>query len=87
MSHKTHTCEHCLMYDHMSGGCKEQASPNFGGQISPFTPSCQCYISTMAVYAKKTEQSDGARYAHWMICATPPQGFINSQITNIKNYE
>ena len=32
-------------------------------------------------------QSDGARYAHWMICATPPQGFINSQITNIKNYE
>ena len=52
MSHKTHTCEHCLMYDHMSGGCKEQASPNFGGQISPFTPACQCYISTMTVYAK-----------------------------------
>ena len=31
---------------------------------------------------RRTEQSDGARYAHWMICATPPQGFINSQITN-----
>ena len=53
MSHKPHTCEHCLMYDHMSGGCKEQASPNFCGQISQFTPSCQCYISTMAVYANK----------------------------------
>ena len=52
MSHKPHTCEHCLMYEHMSGGCKEQESPNFGGQISPFTPSCQCYISTMTVYAK-----------------------------------
>ena len=28
-----------------------------------------------------------AQGTHWMICATPQQGFINSQITNIKNYE
>ncbi len=51
--HKPHTCEHCLMYDQVAGGCKEQASPNWGGRISPFTPACQCYISTIAVYAKK----------------------------------
>lgn len=31
MSHDPHTCEHCLMYDQVSGGCKEQASSNWGG--------------------------------------------------------
>ena len=39
------------MYDQVAGGCKEQASLNFGGQISPFIPACQ----HKATYAKRNK--------------------------------
>lgn len=86
--HKPHTCEHCLMYDQVAGGCKEQASPNWGGKYRHSLLFASATFRQWPCMLTKTEQSDGARYAHWMICATPPQGFISSQITNnTKNYE
>ena len=55
MSHLPHTCDNCLMYDQIKCGCKEQASPNYGGQVSPFTPACLCFTSTSAVYSAKNK--------------------------------
>ena len=39
MSHLPHTCDNCLMYDQIKCGCKEQASPNYGGASFPFYSS------------------------------------------------
>lgn len=55
MSHTATKCEQCLFYDQIKCGCKEQASPNYGGQISPFTPACGCFMSTHGVYSQKNK--------------------------------
>lgn len=53
MSHRPRKCEDCLSYDHIKVGCKEKASPNYGGCISPLSAACPCFISALAAFSTK----------------------------------
>lgn len=46
-------CESCISYDHSKCSCREESSPLFGGNISPFHLACSRYISQSAVHAPK----------------------------------
>ena len=46
-------CESCISYDHSKCICREESSPLFGGNISPFHLDCSRYISQSSVYAPK----------------------------------
>ena len=79
MSHNPHTCEHCLMYDQVTGGCKEQASPNWGGEYRHSLQLASATFRQWPYMLRRTDRSGGARREHLPICATQPQGFINSK--------
>ena len=46
-------CESCISWDQRNCSCREESSPLFGGNISPFHLACSRYISQSAVYAPK----------------------------------
>ena len=46
-------CENCISYDNIKCSCREESSPMFGGNISPFHLACSRFISLSKVYAPK----------------------------------
>ena len=46
-------CENCISYDNIKCSCREESSPLFGGNISPFHLAFSRYISLSKVYARK----------------------------------
>ena len=45
-------CESCISYDYIKCSCREESSPLFGGNISPFHLACS-FIGLSKVYAPK----------------------------------
>ena len=50
---KSPQCESCISYDYIKCSCREESSPLFGGNISPFHLACSLFLSKSAVYAPK----------------------------------
>ena len=46
-------CEKCISYDNIKCSCREESSPLFGGNISPFHLACSRFISQSSVHAPK----------------------------------